>query len=519
MDNELEILADMVAAERDLPRDSVVRAIEDGLSEAARQHYGGDARERETGIEVRVRFTNARLTEYETFRVWTVVASEEEVEDAERQVTVEQARSDNPEIQIGEQLREDLKNIGDTRISARRTKQMWMRKIREAVSEQIAQRYRNQVGELLSGEVKRVTDEVILVELSTGVEARLPRSNALSGDKYKIGDQVRAVLEIIDEKSSGQQLLLTRQGTDIIKHLFHLEVPEIADGTVEICGVAREPGVRSKVAVRSGDGRVDAVGACIGARGVRVQTVTDELAQERIDIVPWDENVTQYVINSMSLPQTARIFVDENSRSMDITIEEQDLGHAIGKYGQNVRLSSELCGWKLNVMTADELRSKMERNRQGPRELFMKGLNIDDNMADILFNEGFYTLEDIRDTPIESLAGIEGIGADLAKELAKRVRRTLVLIARGDESVRDLIGSAPAQELLDLDNMETATAYALAKHGISTLEDLAEQSTYDLQDLELEGFKESIADSWIIAARRKLSEAAAAAEPVGEGVN
>lgn len=494
MDSDFQRIVDSLAAERDLPHAVVIDSLEHALAVAMQREYLNKKR-KEVRVEVII---DPQTYERTTNRVWAVV-TDEEFESEEYHIKESDAGKLDTAMSLGEKRYELLDEVPGNRIMVEAMRQTLNQKMRQAVASQIAERYRAQLGSLLTGLVKRVTGDSIFVELEPNVEGRLPRRNLIDGEIYKVGDRVRAVLHEIEEGTRTAQLILTRQGTQILEHLFRIEVPEISDGTITVHGLAREPGMRSKIAVRSGDGRVDPIGACIGIRGSRVQVVSNELGNERIDIIEWKDNVLQFVVNSMSLKETARIEVDEVSKSMDILVDEDDLAHAIGRNGQNVRLTSELTGWKLNVMTLDESLQKRKREREGPVQLFCKALEVDEEFAGVLLEEGFQTLNDLIDAGVEELAGVEGMDQNIAEELLQRAKKANLLKTLGDESMADLV--QPNQDLLDLQDMELDVAYALARHSIVSLSDLADCSQDDLLDLEIPGLKPKAAADLVKQAR------------------
>jgi len=376
----------------------------------------------------------------------------------------------------------------------------------------VVELYTPRLGELVSGTVKKVTREVVIVDLGNNAEAVLPRDQMIPRETFRISDRVRALLQRIEPEARGPQLILSRTDSQMLVKLFELEVPEIAEQVIEIKGAARDPGSRAKIAVKTNDGRIDPVGACVGMRGSRVQAVSGELANERIDIVLWDDNIAQLAINAMSPADVASIVVDEDTHSMDIAVAEDNLAQAIGRGGQNVRLASELTGWTLNIMTEEEAGQKQEEEMVDLLERFMGALDVDEDVAGVLIEEGFASLEEVAYVPLEEMLAIEGFDEEIVLELRNRAKDALLTQALASEEA--LEGAAPADDLkalLEEQGQEGRLAFVLAKNGIITQEDLAEQATDDLVELEELGLDEAQASALIMAARAPWS-----AEEAGE---
>jgi N utilization substance protein A len=379
-----------------------------------------------------------------------------------------------------------------------------VQKVREAERAQVVEAYRSRVGELVNGQVKKVTRDAVIVDLGNNAEAVLLREDWIPRETFRVNDRLRALLKEVRPEARGPQLALSRTSPDVLVELFKIEVPEVADGVIEILGAARDAGSRAKIAVKTNDGRIDPVGACVGMRGSRVQAVSGELGNERIDIVLWDDNIAQLAINSMAPAEVASIVVDEETRSMDIAVDEENLAQAIGRGGQNVRLAAELTGWDLNIMTEEEASEKHNQEAGAIIEMFMEQLDVDEDVAVVLVEEGFNALEEIAYVPIEEMIAIEGFDEDVVEELRNRAKSALTTLELASEE--ELDGAQPAQDLLEMEGMDTRLAFQLAKVGIITMEDLAEQAVDDL--LEIEDLDEEKAGALIMTARAPWFEEA-----------
>ena len=374
---------------------------------------------------------------------------------------------------------------------------MIVQKVREAERAQIVDAYRSRVGELVNGQVKKVNRDAVIVDLGNNAEALLSRDEWIPRETFRIGDRLRALLKEVRPEVRGPQLALSRTAPEMLVELFKIEVPEIADGIIEILASARDPGSRAKIAVKTNDGRIDPIGACVGMRGSRVQAVSGELCNERIDIVDWDDNVAQLAINAMSPAEVVSIVVDEESGSMDIAVSEDNLAQAIGRGGQNVKLASELTGWILNIMTEAEASDKHEEEAGSIIENFMSQLDVDEDVAVVLVEEGFTTLEEVAYVPVEEMVAIEGFDEEIVEELRKRAKSTLTTQELANEE--KLEDAEPAQDLLEMEGMDTRLAFQLAKIGVVTMEDLAEQAVDDLS--EIDDLDEERAGQLIMTAR------------------
>ena len=406
MSKEILMVADAVSNEKGVSRSVIFEAIESALATATKKLY--DDKEIECRVSV-----NRDTGDYETFRVWTVVDEEEYLEEG-FQLTLEQASGKDRSLVIGDTWEEKIDNVEFGRIAAQTAKQVIVQKVREAEREIVISEYEDRVGELVAGTVKKVTRDNIIVDLGKNAEALLPRDQMIPRETFRIGDRMRALLTDVQSEQRGPQLFLSRTSPDMLIELFKIEVPEIAEEVIEIKAAARDPGSRAKIVVRTNDGRIDPVGACVGMRGSRVQVVSNELANERIDIILWNDNPAQLVINSMSPAEVASIIVEEDSHTMDIAVEEENLAQAIGRNGQNVRLSSELTGWTINVMSEEDAAAKQQQEASSFIELFMQALEVDDEVAEVLVQEGFTSLEEIAYVPLDEILVIEGFDEEIA---------------------------------------------------------------------------------------------------------
>lgn len=483
-----EILAvvDAVANEKRIEKGRVFEAIEQALATAAKKVSG-----EEQDIHVII---DRDTGSYKTYRRWVVLSDDEAIEFPESQLYVDQAQEKNADVQAGDLLEEEMEPIEFGRISAQIVKQVIMQVMRVAERDQVANEYADRLDQLLSGTVKKTTRDNIIIDLGNNAEAIMPRDQILPKEIFRPGDRVRAVLYEIKPDVKGPQLFASRAHPSMLVELFKLEVPEISEDLIEIRGAARDPGSRAKIAVKTNDKRIDPVGACVGMRGSRVQSVSSELGGERIDIILWDENPAQLVINAMAPAEATSIVMDEDSSSMDIAVREDQLSQAIGRNGQNVRLASQLTGWELNVMTDAQAAEKTDGEVGKIIATFVSDLDVEEDLATLLAEEGFTSLEEIAYVPTQELLAIEGFDQEIVDELRQRARDGLLLKAiSGDES------GEPAADLLGMDDMDDELAKVLAKHGIKTMEELAEQSVDDL--LEVTKLTKDKAASLIMAAR------------------
>ncbi|MBU2097361.1 MAG: transcription termination factor NusA [Gammaproteobacteria bacterium] len=489
MSKEILMVADAVSNEKGVSREVIFEAIESALATATKKRFEDE----EVNCRVAV---NRKTGQYETFRTWTVV-DDEHFDDPAHQLALDQAQAKDPALKVGDVWEEKIENTEFGRIAAQTAKQVIVQKVREAERDLVVAEYRDKVGHLVSGTVKKVTRESILVDLGGNAEAMLPRDQMIPREMFRTGDRMRALLLDVRQEARGPQLFLSRTAPGMLIELFKIEVPEIADGIIEIRAAARDPGSRAKIVVSTNDGRIDPVGACVGMRGSRVQVVSNELANERIDIILWDDNPAQLVINAMAPAEVASIVMDEDSHTMDVAVEEDNLAQAIGRSGQNVRLSAELTGWAINVMSVDDARNKQQQEASGFITTFMSKLDVDEDVAELLVSEGFTSLEEVAYVPIDELLSIDGFDEDIAKELRDRARDALLTQAIASEE--GLSSANLEADLLNMEGMDDALAMALAGKGILNMEDLAEQSIDDLMDIE--GMDEERAGKLIMTAR------------------
>ncbi|HIG39861.1 MAG: transcription termination factor NusA [bacterium] len=474
MTKDILLVVDSVSNEKGVPKEVIFEALELALATATKKRYGED-------VELRVQI-DRESGEYETFRRWQVIEDDAEMEFPTAQITISAALVDEPEIQLGGYVEEEVESVEFGRIAAQTAKQVIVQKVREAERAQIVDAYRSRVGELVNGQVKKVNRDAVIVDLGGNAEALLPRDEWIPRETFRMGDRLRALLKEVRPEVRGPQLALSRTAPEMLVELFKIEVPEIADGIIEILGSARDPGSRAKIAVKTNDGRIDPIGACVGMRGSRVQAVSGELCNERIDIVQWDDNIAQLAINAMQPAEVVSIVVDEETNSMDIAVDEENLAQAIGRGGQNVKLASELTGWVLNIMTEVEASEKHDEEAGSVIENFMKQLDVDEDVALVLVEEGFTSLEEVAYVPVDEMVAIEGFDEEIVEELRNRAKSALTTQALVSEEA--LENAEPAQDLLEMDGMDTHLAFQLAKIGIITMEDLAEQAVDDLVDVE-----------------------------------
>lgn len=496
MSKEILLVVDVVSNEKGVDREVIFGAIEAALASATKKRHLED-------IDARVAI-DRNTGEYQTFRRWEVVEEHADEDDEEggyrfpsRQILLEEARKQNPDIQVGDFIEEPVESVDFGRIGAQTAKQVIVQKVREAERAQVVDEYQDRVGELVTGIVKRVERGNVYLDLGGNAEAIIYREEMIPREAVRAGDRLRGYLREVRSEPRGPQLFVSRVAPEFLVELFKLEVPEVGQGLIDIVGAARDPGLRAKIAVRTNDPRIDPVGACVGMRGSRVQTVSTELAGERVDIILADDNPAQFVINAMSPAEVVSIVVDEDSHSMDVAVTTEQLSQAIGRGGQNVRLASQLTGWELNVMDEQQAAEKSEEEAQNLQQLFMDDLDVDEEVAAILVQEGFSTVEEIAYVPNSELLQIEEFDEDMVEELRGRARD--VLLTRAIVKEETLGGAQPAQDLLEMDGMDSDLAYKLAAQGIVTMEDLAEQAIDEL--LDIEGMDEKRAGELIMTAR------------------
>lgn len=489
MNKEILLVAEAVSNEKQVPKEKIFEALEFAIASATKKKAEGE-------IEVRVSI-DRETGAFDTFRRWMVTPDDQEQENPRAEITLSAAQIDEPEIQLGEYVEDQIDSITFDRITTQTAKQVIVQKVREAERAQMIAEYEDRVGELVTGTVKKVNRDNVIVDLGNNAEGVIYRDDMLPRETFRPGDRVRGLLYVIRPEARGAQLFISRTNPDMLVELFRIEVPEIAEETLEIKAAARDPGSRAKIAVKTNDKRLDPVGACVGMRGSRVQAVSGELGGERVDIVLWDENPAQFVINAMAPAEVASIVVDEDGGTMDVAVEADNLAQAIGRSGQNVRLASQLTGWTLNVMTVEDLNKKHEEENSKVLSVFIEGLDIDEDFATVLVDEGFTTIEEIAYVPANELLAVEGFDEEMVEELRGRARAALTTQALANEE--SLEASEPKEELLKLEGMERHVAYVLASRGITDLEGLAEQGTDEISDIE--ELDEKKAGELIMAAR------------------
>ncbi len=489
MGHEILMVVDAVSREKGVEREVIFQALEAALATATRKRYRDD-------VDVRVSIHRDSGV-YDTFRRWEVLPDEvEAVEFPDRQLRLSDALVRDKQVAVGGFVEEPLEPVEFGRIAAQAAKQVIVQKVREAEREQIVSQFTERKGQLVTGVVKRMERGDAIVDLGAA-EALLSKSAMIPHEGLRPGDRIRAYLEDVYSTPRGPQLFLSRTAPQLLVELFKLEVPEAGEGLIQIHSAARDPGLRAKIAVSSKDPRIDPIGACVGMRGMRVQSVSNELAGERVDIIQWSADPAQFVINALAPAEVQSIVVDEELHSMDVIVDESQLSQAIGRGGQNVRLASEMTGWEFNIMTEDAANEKGASEAAAAQQLFMEQLDVDENVAAILVREGFTSLDEVAYVPKQEMMAIEGFDDDLVEELRSRARDVLLTKAIALEEKIDM--AEPEKDLLEVEGMDEHTARLLASHGIKNMEELAEQSVDDL--MEIKGFDEDQARQLIMAAR------------------
>jgi len=489
MSKEILLVVDAVSNEKGVEKDVIFEALEAALASAARKRNDDE-------IDVRVAI-DRETGEYETFRRWEVIEDDAEMEFEQAQLLLADALEQNPDVEVGGFIEEPMENVEFGRIAAQTAKQVIVQRVREAERAQVVEAYQDREGELINGIVKRIERGNVYLDLGANAEAFIPQRHMIQGETVRPGDRLRAYLFEVRQEVRGPQLFASRTIKEFLMALFELEVPEIGQELITIMGAARDPGRRAKIAVRSNDPRTDPIGACVGMRGSRVQAVSNELAGERIDIILWDDNPAQFVINAMAPAEVASIVVDEEGGAMDIAVEESNFSQAIGRGGQNVRLASELGGWELNVLTVEDADKKSEEEAQKVLNTFMERLDVGEDVAMILVQEGFSNIDEVAYVPESELLEIKEFDEEIVTELRRRARDALLTQLIAKEEVLD--ENKPAADLLALEGMSERLAYQLAERGIRTQEDLAELSIDELR--EVEEMEEEAAAALIMAAR------------------
>ena len=519
MNKEILTVVDVVSNEKSVSKDIIFEALEAALASATKKRYSDD-------IDVRVAI-DRESGAYDAFRRWKIVdkiafAEEIEVEDLnnvileypDRQIWLTDAVKLNPDFSAGEFVEEPLEAADFGRIAAQTAKQVIVQKVREAERAQVVDAFQERIGELVMGVVKRVERGNIFIDLGGNAEAAVMKEHVIPRELVRPGDRVRGYLYDVRSEKRGPQLFVSRTAKELLIELFKLEVPEIGEGLIEILGAARDPGLRAKIAVRSEDPRIDPVGACVGMRGSRVQAVSNELGGERVDIILWDENPAQFVINAMAPAEVVSILVDEDVGSMDVAVVEEQLSQANGRNGQNVRLASQLTGWELNVMTETDAETKSDEETQKNQKVFMELLDVDEEIAVILVQEGFTSVEEVAYVPEQEMLDVEEFDEQLVQELRQRAKD--LLLTRAIASEERLGDARPAEDLLGMDGMDEDLAYRLAASGIVTMEDLADQAVDDL--MEIEGMETERAGELIMTARAPwFAEADETTPEAGDG--
>ena len=483
---EILQVVELFSNEKGIPKGIVFEAIEQALATATRKRY------EEEEADIRVAIDRA-TGDYDTFRRWVVVP-DDHLAILGSELTTEEAAEIDTGLQVGDEYEIAVESVDFGRIEAQTAKQVIVQKVREAEREKVVADYESRLLSLINGTVKKVTRDSVIVDLGGAAEALMPRENLIGREIFRVNDRVRAILQEIRTEGRGPQLILSRNSPEFLIELFKIEVPEIAEETIEIRGAARDPGMRAKIAVKTNDGRIDPVGACVGMRGARVQAVSNELNGERVDIVLWDDNPAQLVINAMAPAEVSSIVMDEDNRSMDVAVTDDNLAQAIGRGGQNVRLASELTAWKLNVMSEEQAVERQEAESEKLVNMFMVRLDADAELARILVEEGFTSIDEVAYVPVEEMLSIEGFDEDLVETLRARSRDVLLTAALAGDETRE-----PQDDLLTMEGMTPGLAYQLADRGVCTMEDLAELSVDELT--EIEGVDEAGAATLIMKAR------------------
>jgi N utilization substance protein A len=498
MSREILLLVDALAREKNVPKETVFGALEAALAMATKKLFA------EEDVDIRVA-VDRETGEYDAYRRWLVVPDEAGLQEPGHQIIISDAREDDPEVEVGDSIEELIENVDKEKTLGRRfaqdTKQVILQKIRDAEREQLLSDFLARGDQIVNGTIKRMDKGDAVIEIGK-VEARLPRSEMIPKENLRIGDRCRAFVQKIDRLARGPQVILSRTSPEFLMKLFEFEVPEIEQGLLVIKSAARDPGVRAKIAVWTNDRRIDPIGTCVGMRGSRVQAVTNELAGERVDIVLWSDDPAQFVIGALAPANVSSIVVDEDKHAMDVVVDEDNLAIAIGRSGQNVRLASELTGWQINIMTAEESAQKQETEQVGVRQTFMEKLDVDEEIANILIQEGFSTLEEIAYVPVNELMEIEAFDEETVEELRTRARNALLTEAiKREENLEQA-----EKDLLDLEGMDDDLAAKLAENSIRTRDDLGELAVDELT--EMTGIDDERASKLIMAARAHWFESA-----------
>lgn len=491
MNKEILLVVDMLSNEKGIEKLLVLEAIESALAMATRKKHNMD-------MDVRVELDHTTGA-YKSFRRWLVLDDEDMVKNSEAEVLQEKILDKSSTLEVGDYWEEEIPSVAFGRIAAQTAKQVIVQKVREAERAKVVDQYLPRKGELVTGTVKRADRNNVIIDLGNNAEALIPRDEMIPRESVRPGDRLRGYLKDVRPELKGPQLYISRTAPEFLIELFKLEVPEIGENLIEIMGAARDPGSRAKIAVRTNDDRLDPIGSCVGMRGARVQAVSNEIAGERVDIVLWNENPAQFVIHAMSPAEVVSLSVDEDTHSMDVAVVEEQLSQAIGRGGQNIRLAVELTGWTLNVMSEGDAEQKTLVETQASQQVFVDDLNVDEDVAAVLVQEGFSSIEEIAYIPLQEMLEIEEFDEEIIKELRSRAKDVLLTKALTNDSDKPRKQQSPADDLLALDGMNKSLASLLAKEGIASREDLAELATDDLLDV-VEVDRE-LASSLIMAAR------------------
>ena len=495
MASEILMMAEVLSTEKAVDKDIIFEAIEAALATATRKRHRED-------IEVHC-VVNQEDGSYIPYRVWEVIEDDAELEFPTKQICISAAKEHDADLELGGFVKEELEAVPFGRIAAQAAKQVIMQKVREAERNKIREEFEPRLGQMLSGVVKRQERGDTVIDVG-GIEAILPRRLMIQREGLRPGDRIRAILSEVKQNNRGPQLVLDRISPNLVLSLFRTEVPEASENIIEIIAAARDPGLRAKIAVKSNDSKVDPVGACVGIRGSRVQSVSNEINGERVDIIKWSEDPAQFVINALAPAEVESIMVDEDKGAMDVIVDETQLSLSIGRGGQNVRLAGELTGWEINIMTYEQANEKLEEESSDVRDMFMAKLDIDADVSTILIQEGFTSLEEIAYVPRDEMLEIEEFDENLIDELRKRADDALVTLAIQKEEL--LKNADPAQDLLTMESMDENTAKFLAVNNIKTMEDLAEAATDELLEIEGLTLTEERAQELIMIARRPWFE-------------
>jgi len=486
MSREVLMLADALAREKNVERDIVFEALEMALASASKKRFDED-------VDIRVAI-DRNTGEYETYRRWLVVPDEAGLQEPDKEILSFEAKEQIADIEIGDFIEEQVESVAFGRIGAQTAKQVILQRIRDAEREQILNDYLERGENVMTGTVKRADKNGLIIE-SGRVEALLRRDQMIPKENLRSGDRVRGFILKVDREARGPQIELSRTAPDFLIKLFENEVPEMEQGLLEIKGAARDPGIRAKIAVVAHDKRIDPIGTCVGVRGTRVTAVRNEVAGEAVDIVLWSEDPAQFVIGALAPAQVQSIMVDEEKHAMDVVVDEENLAIAIGRSGQNVRLASELTGWHINIMTPEESAQKTEEESEKVRALFMDKLDVDQEVADILIEEGFNSLEEVAYVPLSEMLEIDAFDEDTVNELRTRARDSLLTMELAKEERVEEV----SQDLRSLEGMTTNLVAKLAEGNVHTRDDLAELAVDEL--VEMTGINEEDAKALIMKAR------------------